>query len=183
MRLIIARHCQTDWNALEKIQGRTDIPLNDAGRQQARELARSLKELDLSRVITSPLLRAKETAEIIAREHQVDLLLDKRLEDLSFGRFEGHHFSILDPIAPRNVFPYDLRPHGGEHYEGILERQLNLLREMEHDSDEHVLIVGHGRSLNTLLHGLKREERVQQGSFIVIEGSYLKSFLSNEDSE
>ena len=65
MRIYIMRHGETDWNRENKIQGRVDIPLNENGRELARITAEKLKKIPFAAAITSPLIRAKETAEII----------------------------------------------------------------------------------------------------------------------
>ena len=65
MMLYIVRHGETDWNRMKKVQGRTDIPLNDYGRHLAEETAEGMKEMRLDLAYTSPLRRARETAEIL----------------------------------------------------------------------------------------------------------------------
>ncbi|WOF24473.1 histidine phosphatase family protein [Microbacterium betulae] len=64
--ITLVRHGQTDWNLLGRVQGRTDIPLNDTGREQARAAAEALRDGGYTAIVASPLTRAKETAEIIA---------------------------------------------------------------------------------------------------------------------
>ncbi len=66
--LYLVRHGETEWNRLRRIQGLTDIPLNDTGREQARRTGMLLTRRPIARVYASPLGRARETAEIIARE-------------------------------------------------------------------------------------------------------------------
>ena len=65
MVLYVVRHGETDWNKVKRVQGHTDIPLNEYGRHLARETAKGLKETRIDLAITSPLIRAKETAQII----------------------------------------------------------------------------------------------------------------------
>lgn len=64
MKIIVTRHGQTDWNVLGKLQGKTDIELNDRGRQQAKETSELIKNENIDIIIISPLKRAKETNEI-----------------------------------------------------------------------------------------------------------------------
>ena len=78
MRLYIVRHGETDWNRIHRVQGRTDIPLNDYGRRLARETAEGMKEVRIDLGYTSPLLRAKETAQIILADRGVPLYEDSR---------------------------------------------------------------------------------------------------------
>ena len=65
-RILLARHGQTSWNALGRLQGHTDIELNDVGREQARELAARLASAELTAVWASDLARARQTGEIVA---------------------------------------------------------------------------------------------------------------------
>jgi uncharacterized phosphatase len=85
----LVRHGETDWNLQTRIQGSTDIPLNDTGREQAREAAAALAELPVGAIIASDLSRARETAEIIAAPHHLGVLLDPRLRERGFGVLEG----------------------------------------------------------------------------------------------
>ena len=63
--IYLVRHGQTDWNIEKKTQGHTDIPLNGTGKRQAEELAEKIADLKIDRIISSDLLRARETAEIM----------------------------------------------------------------------------------------------------------------------
>ncbi|HYG70238.1 MAG TPA: histidine phosphatase family protein, partial [Anaeromyxobacteraceae bacterium] len=89
-RLFLVRHGETDWNVAGRWQGQTDIPLNEAGRAQARELARRMRGEGIATIAASDLLRARETAEIVAAELGLEVrILDHRLREQSFGAFEG----------------------------------------------------------------------------------------------
>ena len=88
--LYLARHGETDWNAEGRWQGHTDIPLNDAGRQQARALAEVLRPLGVLVAVSSDLSRARETAQIVAQALGVPLgTADPDLRERRFGVFEG----------------------------------------------------------------------------------------------
>lgn len=89
MRLLLTRHGQTDWNVAGKIQGITDTELNETGIKQA-ELARDQllnEEIDI--IISSPLKRARKTAEIIASGRNIPILCDEDIIERSFGKYEG----------------------------------------------------------------------------------------------
>lgn len=73
MMLYIVRHGETDWNRLRRVQGHTDIPLNDYGRHLARETAEGMKDIQIDLAYTSPLRRAEETAEIILGSREIPL--------------------------------------------------------------------------------------------------------------
>ena len=75
--LYIMRHGRTDWNDLRKIQGRTDIPLNDNGRRMAREAAVKYRDINIDRIYCSTLKRAIETAELFAGDRDIPIIEDK----------------------------------------------------------------------------------------------------------
>jgi probable phosphoglycerate mutase len=89
-RLFLARHGETEWNALGRLQGHTDIPLNEAGRAQARALAVSVAGSGIAAVVTSDLVRARETGEIVAAAlGLVAPTIEPDLRERRFGVFEG----------------------------------------------------------------------------------------------
>lgn len=102
MEIFVTRHGQTDWNALEKIQGQTDIELNDTGRKQAKETGKSIKNENINLIITSPLKRAKETAQIINENFNVTIIEDNRLMERKFGKSEGLTKSDIRKLKETN---------------------------------------------------------------------------------
>jgi len=89
MHLILIRHGETVWNETRKFQGFSDIELSAKGKSQARSLAKSLAGETLTAIYTSPLLRARQTAEQIARYHDCPVIIDERLKELNQGQLEG----------------------------------------------------------------------------------------------
>ena len=89
MKLILARHGQTEWNTRFCVQGRTDIPLNDVGRAQAQALAARLGCMKIEAVYASPLQRARDSARYIADSQGCPLIVDERLIERDFGAWEG----------------------------------------------------------------------------------------------
>lgn len=89
MKIFITRHGQTEWNALGKLQGRQDIKLNEVGKEQALTTGEKIKNEKIDIIITSPLKRAKETAEIINKQFNVEIVEDDRLMVRCYGDFEG----------------------------------------------------------------------------------------------
>ena len=87
--LYIMRHGKTEWNQQHKLQGRTDIPLNDEGRKMAEAAHTEYLDVHFDVCYTSPLIRAKETAEIVLRDRNVPIITDDRLVEMSFGCYEG----------------------------------------------------------------------------------------------
>ena len=87
--ILIIRHGQTDWNAGKRLQGHSDIPLNEKGMEQALALAEALREETLAAVFSSDLLRALKTAEEIAKWHNLPVQMDHTFRERSYGAFEG----------------------------------------------------------------------------------------------
>ncbi|MDJ1372030.1 histidine phosphatase family protein [Gulosibacter molinativorax] len=97
MRIGLIRHGETDWNAQMKLQGTTDIPLNERGVEQAEDAARLLRGSDWTRIVASPLGRARHTAEIIAAALGLEPpILIPELVERSFGVLEGEHVYRVD---------------------------------------------------------------------------------------
>jgi uncharacterized phosphatase len=147
MVLALIRHGQTDWNLDGLMQGRTDIPLNDTGREQALAAASALSGERWDAVVSSPLVRARETAEIIATALGVPLGAgyDELIEQ-DFGIAEGTHVSELDVRWPDRDFA------GKEPDEEV---GLRGLRGIERITDDHpgarVLVVAHGTLIRQTL--------------------------------
>jgi len=108
------RHGVTDWNRQGRFQGRTDISLNDEGISQAHAAALRLQNVRLDQVVTSPLVRAVKTAEIVASSSAVPLAIDDRLIECDFGSLEGrpiaevmkeHGLTAMEQLA--TILPSD----------------------------------------------------------------------------
>jgi broad specificity phosphatase PhoE len=144
--LLLARHGETDWNRELRIQGSSDIALNDLGREQARALAKELADVELDAIYASDLVRARETADAVAATHGLEVRLDPRLRERSFGSWEG---LTREDIA---AFPEGSR-HDGESDEEVRARVLGAIEEIaRRHRGEQVLVVSHGGALNTLWH-------------------------------
>lgn len=101
--LYIMRHGKTDWNEKHKIQGRTDIPLNDEGRKMAAAAAEEYKDIHFDICFCSPLIRAKETAQIFLSARNIPIIYDNRIMEMCFGTYEGIENSFEIPDCPINV--------------------------------------------------------------------------------
>jgi broad specificity phosphatase PhoE len=144
--LLLARHGETDWNRELRIQGSSDVALNDLGREQARALAQELADVELDAIYASDLARARATAEAVAETHGLEVRVDPRLRERSFGSWEG---LTREDIA---AFPEGSR-HDGESDEEVRARVLEAVEEIARaHPGEQVLVVSHGGALNTLWH-------------------------------
>ena len=100
MRLILVRHGQTEWNQLGRIQGRTDIPLNDTGIMQARAAGEWLSQRRIDAVYSSPMQRAFDTATEIARPHGLPVISLDDIIEIDFGLWENKTADELKKLYP-----------------------------------------------------------------------------------
>ena len=85
----LVRHGETKWNAVDRICGRSDVPLSEAGRRQAKRLAERLKPISFDALYSSPLKRAIDTARFISERIGLEPVLDDSLVELDYGQWEG----------------------------------------------------------------------------------------------
>lgn len=149
--LYVMRHGQTDWNREYRLQGRADIPLNDLGRSMAAEAREKYGNLPLDICFCSPLMRARETAEIFLAGRKIPIIPDERLSEMSFGIYEGYDH-IYDhpecPIYPLFRTPERYIPAGGaESFEEAFARAESFLTQVVRprlERNENILLVAHG---------------------------------------
>ena len=159
------RHGETDWNAQSRYQGQADVPMNETGRAQARRNGEALRALLPAiggfRYVASPLLRARETMEIVRAAIGLeprDYALDERLKEIHYGHWQGIFAKDLPGIdAPgieaRSRDTFRWRPKGGESYEDLMARSVDWLGDVTTDT----VVAGHGgvsRVLRGHLYGL-----------------------------
>lgn len=89
MKLYVMRHGQTDWNILEKVQGCTDVELNENGIKQAQDTKQKIEQYDIDLILCSPLKRTRKTAEIINQDTKIPVIYEEKLLERNFGKIEG----------------------------------------------------------------------------------------------
>ncbi|MBH0115958.1 histidine phosphatase family protein [Salinibacterium sp. NG253] len=166
--LSLIRHGQTDWNAAGRMQGSSDIPLNDTGREQAREAVEVLRGSEWDVIVSSPLQRARETAQIIADGlglelgRSYDLLIER-----NYGEGEGLTKAEIDERWPNNpVYP------GLESLHSVVERGIAALHEVSADyPGKKVIVVCHGTIIRYTLSELAGRDfdQIVNGSVSTIE--------------
>ena len=158
--LFITRHGETDCNKNAVVQGRgVDVPLNQTGIAQAEALAHKLKQFNIDEVYSSTLLRAKQTAKIIAKRNDKNAITYLRdLEEMSWGFYEGMQLSpeliaAFDEMKQAwSSGNYEFRIKGGETLNEVLERGTNALKAIiDKHVGKNILIVSHGRFIRILL--------------------------------
>jgi uncharacterized phosphatase len=172
--LFLVRHGETEWNRERRIQGRTDIPLNETGRAQARATGALLARRRWDAVLASPLSRARETASLIALELGLPgpELIDGVIER-NYGAAEGLNFHEVD-----ERFPEGTEVPGRESREEVAERVVPALVELARQRlGQSLVIVSHGGAIRAALsvaepgvsHGMITNGSVH--SFRVIDGT------------
>jgi len=147
MKICIVRHGETDWNAIGKLQGREDIPLNEKGREQAKSCATALQNGNWQAVVTSTLSRAKQTAEVIANTLNIaEIHEDFNLIERDYGKASG-----LTPEERNKRFP-DGKYEGYEQCEPLRDRVCGSLKKWaEEFYPNDIIIVSHGAAINAIL--------------------------------
>ncbi|MFZ7943550.1 histidine phosphatase family protein [Neobacillus sp. 19] len=144
--IFLVRHGETDWNAAGRIQGSTDIPLNAKGIQQAKECGQFLKQSSWDVIITSPLKRAKVTAEIINENLHIPLVEMGDFKEKFFGDAEGMTLEERRAKYPDHMYPNQ------EDEESLTKRVMNGLEKINHDyPNQKVILVVHGAVINSIL--------------------------------
>jgi broad specificity phosphatase PhoE len=144
----LLRHGQTDWNINFLLQGVTDIPMNQTGIEQVKLAAQAIRAEDWDVVLTSPLSRARQTAEIIANQHgYTEIIEQELLIERSFGEAEGlSHEQWRAKYSNLDVVP------GGESRTQLAERSRLLLETISQELDgKRVLAISHGALIRALI--------------------------------
>lgn len=157
--LYIMRHGKTEWNALHKLQGRTDIPLNDEGRAMAEKACREYRDLNIDICYCSPLKRAVETAQLVLKDRNVPIIPDERLVEMCFGEYEGMENVLTASDCPiQKIFtkPEEYLEAGGgaESFAQLFARTGSFLKETvepELREGKDILIVGHGAMNSSII--------------------------------
>jgi broad specificity phosphatase PhoE len=157
-RLLLARHGQSVSNAVRRFQGVQDVPLSELGRRQAEALAGALRGRRIAAVYSSPLLRARHTAELAAAAVQAPLEYVDDLRELSLGEWEG---CTVEEVQARPGNPYACwvrdpvgsLPPGSEPLAAVQERVVRALADIErsHPNGDDVLVVCHGGVISAYL--------------------------------
>lgn len=169
MKIYMIRHGETEWNAKRWLQGTADIPLNRNGIEVARTTAEGMRDIPFDLIFTSPLLRAKKTAEIIRGDRDIPMIDEPRLQEISFGIYEGfccskEGYNIPDPDFVNFFVSPDkyVAPEGAESIEQLCARTTEFLLETAANpeyADKTILFSSHGAAVKGLLSSLTITDR------------------------
>lgn len=151
MILALVRHGETDQNKLGIVQGRIDNPLNELGEDQAKKLGEKLNKehIKFDQIISSPLIRAKQTAEIIKKElnQNITISFDDRFLERDFHHLDGKHVSIAMPFVRTKGYTYE----GYEDDIKLVKRISEAVLDLEKlYPDQNVLLVTHSHVIKAL---------------------------------
>ena len=154
--IVLVRHGETDWNRERRFQGHADVPLNDEGRRQARELADRLSGARYAAAYSSPLRRAFETAQIIASPLGLEIEPRERLMEVDVGSWSGLTTAEVESRYPEGFRHWsDHRAGGwtdGETYDELGRRDVADLHALAtRHPDERLLAVTHGGAIRAVL--------------------------------
>lgn len=158
MKILLARHGETAWNAEGRYQGQEDIPLSETGEAQARALGERLRFVHIDRAVASPLRRALRTAELaLGDDRLARLTTDAGLMEIAHGRWEGLLAAEIRAQDPERLHAWRHAPHevlmpGGESLQHVLDRAWAALgRATEGLGDGTLLVVAHDAVNRVLL--------------------------------
>ena len=152
MKVWITRHGQTDLNKKQLMQGVYDEPLNETGIAQAEETRKKIGDMKFDAVYCSPLKRAKKTAMIIGGVSEEELIVDPRIIEVNFGKYEKKSYKKLGPFmtlywmlpeiipAPKTVEPVS----------SMVKRSRSFIEDLKKEDYENVLVVCHGGIIRAL---------------------------------
>ena len=150
--LILMRHGETAWNRSQRLQGHRDIPLSDAGRNQAVDAAPSVVALRPEVVLASDLGRARETADVVAAVVDLPVAVDPRLRETSMGKWEGlTRDEVVAEWEPEwnawRTTSAHASPPGGESRWQVAQRAAAVVDELDDDRASRALLVSHGGTI------------------------------------
>jgi len=185
MKMILIRHGQTEWNALQKYQGHTDVHLNELGRKQAATAAQYLKDHEtIEAVYASDLSRTRETAEILGRSINLPVITDSRLRELSFGLWEGMTFNEVYKEYREEFDNWynntsEFKVPGGESFNELVTRAMQALREITAKHSGTVVVATHGGVIMAVLYHLGVTSGLWQSG---VKPGSISSFEFNEEN-
>lgn len=199
MTFYFVRHGETDWNVQKKIQGTTDVPLNENGLRQARELAEKLvhENYSIVRAYTSPQVRAQATAQTAATALDIECVPLKDLAEMDLGVWEGDNWPNIEAVYGDVYYYWNshrryVRTPEGECYNDVLRRVFRALQYIMKHETGNVLVVSHSAimlSLRCYLAGLCMDDetmlefRTKNAEIVAIEAEEIKQAIKRFASE
>lgn len=155
MKMYFLRHGETNENKNKFYYGKLDVSLNEKGIEQSKIAGEGLRDIKFSRIYTSERKRTKETAEHALEKLDLNVIVDSRINEMDFGKFEGKSYVEIQKEFPREYEMWnnnwkEFAPPSGESYKDFYSRIESFMNEIISKSDENVLIVTHGGVIRTI---------------------------------
>lgn len=164
MNLYVVRHGQTDYNVKKLFQGHMDIPLNNVGIEQAKQIAKQFEDIKVDYIFSSPLKRAMQTAEYISRVVGVKIIPEDRLIERSFGNMEGKANRNDCNIEMMLDYDKNYDMENVEPIQKLFKRIFDYLKELTYKfKDKNIVIVTHGgvsQPIECFFHGMPKERNI-----------------------
>ena len=160
MKIWLTRHGQTNYNKQKLMQGLTDEPLNETGIRQAKQAREKIGDIHFDAIYASSLDRAITTASIIGNIEKEKVIVDDRIIEVNFGKYELHHYYLLGlRFSLFWAFPeFFKEPESVESICSMVKRSSSFIKELESKNYENVLIVCHGGIIRALCGYLEDKE-------------------------
>lgn len=161
-RLLLIKHGETDWNKEKKLQGITDIPLNENGKKHAELVAGKILEAkeNPTAILSSPLMRAKQTAEIFSKMLKLQVTYNSDIQEVNFGTLEGLTWSEVKRVTGKDLefihenFQFDYTSYGGESIKQVLARMKNFEEFLNSKTESFIqtfIVISHGTFIKVFL--------------------------------
>lgn len=184
MQLYVLRHGTTLWNLEHKIQGATDIPLHEIGREEALLIREKVRDLPIQAIYTSPLKRALETAQLIHPDPTIPCIVDRALQEVSFGDWEGKTWDEVQGEYPTLLkqIPSSgyIDPPGGESFQQAAQRICPFVDSLR-EKGENCLLVTHKAVVRFLFYCLTKKTPAQTGVIDIPNLSILQFHIREEE--
>ncbi len=149
----LMRHGLTDWNKDQKIQGRTNVPLDESSVDKINKIMPQLRSENFDIIISSPLMRAKQTAEIVNKQLNLPLIEDELLVERNYGKFEGKKVNDIKndhPDYAKDKINYDIPGDDEETYQEIAQRLKKFIKQVSKEyPNKKILVICHNAVIRT----------------------------------
>jgi len=154
--ILLIRHGETAWNREKIFRGTYDVPLNENGRAQARHLAKALASRKIAVAYSSPLSRARETAQIALEPHGIEATIHEGLRDFNYGQWTGLQDHVVANKWPEEhtlwlTAPHQARPPDGDTLQTVFDRAFDAVKQIAQQHDGQTIALFAHRVVNKLL--------------------------------
>lgn len=187
MKIYIARHGETEWNLINKLQGWQNSDLTEKGVRDAKSLAKRLEKIEFSNIYSSPLGRALDTAKYIKGDRDIEIELLPGLKEMGFGLWEGVKNEKVIELYGEEYYNYWNRPeifrgNESEGFQRLFQRVEETLKYIiENSGGENILIMSHGITIKAIYAIVKDHKLEDFWDYPYVDGASLSILEVNGD--